>query len=94
MSSGIRDRIIEILREHQGSHIPQAYIHRALGVSKSRVSEILSELEREGLISRISIGRSKVIYIYPGLSERVTHTRVNTCTYHALLRSWRGVALV
>jgi predicted transcriptional regulator len=72
MSSGLRERIIELLREHQGSHIPQAYIHRALGVSKSRVSEILSELEREGLISRTSIGRSKVIYVHPGISEKTT----------------------
>jgi predicted transcriptional regulator len=72
MSSGLRERIIELLREHQGSHIPQAYIHRALGVSKSRVSEILSELEKEGLISRISIGRSKVIQVHPGISEKST----------------------
>ncbi|MEM1606243.1 MAG: hypothetical protein QXW41_08380 [Fervidicoccaceae archaeon] len=46
ISKNLRDRILELLSSFQGERIPQSYIHRALGASKSRVSEILSELER------------------------------------------------
>ncbi|MEM1639967.1 MAG: transcriptional regulator [Desulfurococcaceae archaeon] len=69
MKMSLKSRVIELLRSHQGSYIPQSYIHRALGASKSRISEILRELEREGLISRISIGRTKIIYIHPQRGE-------------------------
>ena len=71
MRSSLRDRVIELLKQYQGSYVPQSYIHRSLSASKSRVSEILSELEREGLIHRVSVGRSKIIYIHPGLSEKI-----------------------
>ncbi len=68
--SSVKRRLLEFLKSYQGSYIPQSHIHRALGVSKSRVSEILRELELEGLIARTTIGRSKVVYVKPGLSER------------------------
>jgi predicted transcriptional regulator len=68
--STVKRRIIEFLKSYQGVIIPQSHIHRALGVSKSRVSEVLRELELEGLIERHSIGKSKVVYIKPGFSER------------------------
>lgn len=70
MKSKLREKILELLSLHQGSYIPQSYIHRALGVSKSRVSEILSELEKEGLINRVVVGRNKLIYIPPGITEK------------------------
>lgn len=72
MKSNLRARIIELFKLYQGSHIPQSYIHRALGVSKSRVSEILRDLEREGLISRFTVGKTKIVYIYPQFAELET----------------------
>jgi len=68
--SSIKRRVLEFLRSYQGLHIPQSHIHRALGVSKSRISEILRELEFEGLITRRIIGRSKVVYVKPGIFEK------------------------
>jgi len=73
--SSIKRRVLEFLKSYQGLYIPQSHIHRALGVSKSRVSEILRELELEGLITRLTIGRSKVVYVKPGLSEKYVETR-------------------
>lgn len=72
MKSILKNRVLELLKSHQGSHVPQSYIHRALGASKSRVSEILRELEREGLVSRITVGKTKIVYVYPQFSERET----------------------
>lgn len=69
MKSTIRERVVELLKKFQDSSIPQSYLHRALGVSKSRISEILQELEREGLITRVSVGRSNIIHVRAGLSE-------------------------
>ncbi|MGC8982317.1 MAG: DUF7343 domain-containing protein [Desulfurococcaceae archaeon] len=69
MKSLVRKRIIELLKSHQGEYVPQSYIHKAINASKSRVSEVLSELEREGLISRTTIGRSKLVYVHPGIAE-------------------------
>ncbi len=69
--NSIRNRVLELLRSYQGLSIPQSHLYRALGVSKSRISEVLNELESEGLISRTSVGRSKIIYVHPGISERV-----------------------
>lgn len=76
MGSLLKEKIIDILRSYGGSYVPQSYIHRAVNASKSRVSEILGELEKEGLISRRSIGRSRVIYVYPGISEREPKERM------------------
>ncbi|MEM1628541.1 MAG: MarR family transcriptional regulator [Desulfurococcaceae archaeon] len=70
VSKNLRDRILELLSSFQGERIPQSYIHRALGASKSRVSEILSELERDGLIKRYKIGRTSFIHVYKGIKER------------------------
>ncbi|MEM0059242.1 MAG: transcriptional regulator [Desulfurococcaceae archaeon] len=69
MKTSLKNKVLELLRNHQGSYVPQSFIYRALGASKSRVSEILSELEHEGLISRITVGRTKIVYIYPQLRE-------------------------
>ncbi|MEM4037261.1 MAG: transcriptional regulator [Desulfurococcaceae archaeon] len=62
----MRERVIELLSEFEGKYIPQSYIHRSLKVSKSRVSEVLRELEKEGLIQRVSVGRVNIVHIMPG----------------------------
>ncbi len=76
--SSIKRRVLEFLKNYQGLYIPQSHIHRALGVSKSRVSEILREFELEGLITRLVIGKSKVVYVKPGLSEKYMETQQRT----------------
>lgn len=63
MHQSVKERIIRLLKSVQGKPIPQSYVYRAVNASKSRVSEVLSELEKEGLIYRYSIGRSKIIYV-------------------------------
>lgn len=68
MSQNVKERIIKLLHNYQGQFIPQSFIHRVIGVSKSRVSEVLSELEREGLISRSKVGNVKIVYVNQGLS--------------------------
>ena len=68
--SSLKERILGLLKSYKGSWIPQSHIHRALGVSKSRVSEILAELEKEGLVARRVVGRSKIVYVYPDVGER------------------------
>lgn len=68
--SSLKERILGLLKSYKGSWIPQSHIHRALGVSKSRVSEILGELEKEGLVARRVVGRSKIVYVYPDVGER------------------------
>lgn len=66
----LRDKLIGLLSEIEGREVPQSYLHRALGASKSRISEILSELEREGLLERRAIGRSKLVYVREGAFRR------------------------
>ncbi|WP_440059421.1 DUF7343 domain-containing protein [Thermogladius sp. 4427co] len=76
MGSDLRNRVVELLKAYQGKYIPQSFIHRAVNASKSRVSEILGDLEKQGLITRITVGRSKLVYVHPGLGERTAETPV------------------
>ncbi len=69
MGRDLRRALLELLSSMQGKEVPQSYLHRALNASKSRISEILSELEKEGLIERRVIGRSKIVYVKEGLAE-------------------------
>lgn len=78
MDKGLRETILKLLSSMQGKEIPQSYIHRALNASKSRVSEILKELERNGLIERRSIGRSKIIYVKKGIAEKIIKHELKT----------------
>ncbi|MEZ0394480.1 MAG: helix-turn-helix domain-containing protein [Desulfurococcaceae archaeon] len=66
----LRERLLELLASFEGSSIPQSYIHRALGASKSRVSELLAELEREGLVRRQRIGRLNLVEVQRGVARR------------------------
>jgi len=68
--SELRRRVVELLSAFQGSSIPQSHIHRSIDASKSRISEILAELEKEGLIRRNRIGRSNIVQVLPGIRER------------------------
>lgn len=74
MEKSVKNKILDLLRGYQGEYIPQSHVHRALGVSKSWVSEVLYTLERDGLITRLNVGRSKVIYVKPGISEKQVET--------------------
>lgn len=69
MGLSVRERILRFLSELQGQYIPQATLSKAIKASKSRISEVLSDLERNGLITRFKIGNVKVIYVKPGLHE-------------------------
>lgn len=59
-----KERVISILKE-KGS-LPQSELLRLSGLSKSRLSEILSELEKEGIISRRRIlGKNLEVSLSP-----------------------------
>lgn len=58
--SSIRDSILKLLEEHSEG-VFQSVIPLALGISRSRVSEILNELEDQGIIVRIRIGNRYLI---------------------------------
>lgn len=53
-------RVVTLLDEHDG-RIRQSEIVKETGWSKSKVSRILSEMEEEGQIAKIDIGRGNVI---------------------------------
>ena len=60
MEKGVRERILEVLSQKR--QVPQSELWRIAGVSKSRASEVLKELENEGLISkRRLLGRNVVV---------------------------------
>lgn len=50
----------EVLREH-GGRAYQGTVGEETGLSTSGTSRLLSQMEEEGLITRISIGREKVV---------------------------------
>lgn len=69
LRQSIKERILRFLAEVQGQYIPQSTLHKAIHASKSRVSEVLSDLERNGLITRLRVGSSKIIFVKPGIRE-------------------------
>ncbi|WP_129116553.1 helix-turn-helix transcriptional regulator [Halegenticoccus tardaugens] len=54
------DRVISMLRE-RGGRMKQVKIVEETGWSKSKVSMLLSDMEEEGLISKLRVGRENVI---------------------------------
>jgi uncharacterized membrane protein len=56
------DKIIKILKE-KGGFSRQSTLVEKLGLSKSKVSEILSNMERKGLIRRQKKGREKIVIL-------------------------------
>lgn len=69
MKSSVRERVVDVLKRFAGSSIPQSYLYRAVDASKSRVSEVLRELEKEGLITRVTVGRSNIVYVREDITE-------------------------
>ncbi len=58
--SKVKELILKIISENPDG-VPQSSIHKTLGISKSRASEILRELERLGVIVRIKIGNQYIV---------------------------------
>ena len=58
------DRVVRLLRENNG-RMKQTRIVETTGWSKSKVSMLLSEMEQEGLVSKLQIGRENLISL-PG----------------------------
>jgi DNA-binding MarR family transcriptional regulator len=56
------DKIIKILKEN-GGFSRQSTLVEKLGLSKSKVSETLSDMERKGLIRRQKKGREKIVIL-------------------------------
>ncbi|MFU8869267.1 helix-turn-helix transcriptional regulator [Natronococcus sp.] len=54
------DRVIKLIREN-GGRMKQVNIVEETGWSKSKVSMLLSEMEREGDISKLRVGRENII---------------------------------
>ncbi|WP_293032343.1 helix-turn-helix domain-containing protein [Natronococcus sp.] len=54
------DRVIKLIREN-GGRMKQVNIVKETGWSKSKVSMLLSEMEREGSISKLRVGRENII---------------------------------
>jgi|Deesub1362A_J573_1020465.scaffolds.fasta_scaffold02895_8 DNA-binding transcriptional ArsR family regulator len=56
------DKIVKILQE-SGGYSRQSILAEKLGLSKSKVSETLSDMERKGLIRRQKKGREKIVIL-------------------------------
>lgn len=54
------DRVVRLLREH-GGRMKQHRIVDETGWSKSKVSVLLSEMEEEGTVSKLRVGRENVV---------------------------------
>ncbi|MEM2005618.1 MAG: hypothetical protein QXK83_06035 [Zestosphaera sp.] len=53
--------MLKALGVRAGELVPQSHLHKSLGLSRSRVSEVLSTLEREGLIARVKVGNQYLV---------------------------------
>ncbi|MDY6779019.1 MAG: winged helix-turn-helix transcriptional regulator, partial [Halobacteria archaeon] len=62
------DRIVNLLRENEG-RMKQADIVESTGWSKSKVSMVLSDMEDDGKISKLRLGRENVIDLADGDGE-------------------------
>lgn len=60
MTSLVKYEILKLLSEHPDG-VLQSRIHKVLKISKSRVSEVLHELELQGIITRVKIGNQYLI---------------------------------
>ncbi len=60
MDENLRLRIVKLLAQHR-SGVTQATLARALGVSKSYLSAVIRELEKQGIIYRIRLGNSYIV---------------------------------
>ncbi|MGC8975232.1 MAG: DUF7343 domain-containing protein [Thermoprotei archaeon] len=74
--SRVREKVLEALKMRAGDLVPQSYLHKSLKTSRSRVSEVLSELEREGLIARVKVGSQYLVKLLDFSRELVSEPRV------------------
>ncbi len=58
--SNVVEKLIRVLEEHREG-VPQSWLARALGISKSYLSQILRDLESKGLIQRTRVGPTFVV---------------------------------
>lgn len=56
------EALLELVEAHEG-RVKQAELVEFTGWSKTMVSRLLSELERDGAINRVQIGRCKVVLL-------------------------------
>ena len=54
--------VIQLLKKHGGA-LPQSKIVELTGFSKAKVSMVVSELERRGLVYRRRVGRQNIVYL-------------------------------
>ncbi len=55
------EMILDVLR--QTGKMPQSEIVKSTGISKSKVSSVLSDLEKRGIVGRSKSGRQKMVYL-------------------------------
>jgi uncharacterized membrane protein len=67
------DRVLEILKEVGGKMYQNDMVKR-MDLSKSKVSDILSSLEREGKIRRLRTGRKNLVMLPPAPEEGAAKT--------------------
>jgi len=63
---GIKSAVLRLLSQYPDG-LPQSFIHRALGVSKSRVSEVLKDLELAGIVTRVRLGNQYIVRVRGGV---------------------------
>ena len=67
LSESDEDRVIKFLRSSGGS-VHQSSVNEQFGFSKAKTSQLLSSLERKGVVARYKSGRDKIVT----LTERST----------------------
>lgn len=72
------ERIHELLESHEG-RMHQSHIVEETGWSKSKVSMLLSEMEADGSITKLRIGRENIIS-HPGFEPDATRSPLETGT--------------
>lgn len=64
----VKEKILDLLKISR--EVYQSELVRATGFSKSRVSEVLSELEKKNLIVRTNVGRNSKIVLKTNIARR------------------------
>jgi uncharacterized membrane protein len=70
------EQVLRLL-ESNGGRMRQSHIVEATEWSKSKVSMLLSEMEREGMISKLRVGRENIIS-RPGFEPEAAHSSLET----------------
>lgn len=72
----VRKKLLEVLKVED--YVLQSHLHKSLKISRSRVSEVLSELEHEGLIARIKMGNQYLVKLlkFPIKEEKLKALKI------------------